>query len=237
MLLVSGGNGNLARSVIANLLRMTDPGNILVTTRDPQSDNARELAARGVTVRHGDFDVPGNAWPAAFAGATRALLISTYADNSERLRQNLAGLEAVKAAGVGHVLYTSFLGAGPDARAEHSQLRPLADRTGNRRLGPRLYDPAPCALCRDPGQRPRRDAGDRRATPFARHASRAPSSPATISASPRPPCSPGMGRKTASSTRRWNAPTPATRWPRRSRAASASRSATSRFRPRTGPPT
>jgi saccharopine dehydrogenase-like NADP-dependent oxidoreductase len=35
MLLVSGGNGNLARSVIANLLRMTDPGNILVTTRDP----------------------------------------------------------------------------------------------------------------------------------------------------------------------------------------------------------
>ena len=37
MLLVSGANGNLARSVIANLLRMTDPGNILVTTRDPAS--------------------------------------------------------------------------------------------------------------------------------------------------------------------------------------------------------
>jgi NAD(P)H dehydrogenase (quinone) len=120
MLLVSGANGNLARSVIANLLRMTDPGNILVTTRDPASATARELAARGVTVRHGDFDAPETLGP-AFAGATRALLISTYADNSERLRQNLAALEAAKAAGVGHVLYTSFLAAGPNALAEHSQ--------------------------------------------------------------------------------------------------------------------
>jgi NAD(P)H dehydrogenase (quinone) len=120
MLLVSGANGNLARSVIANLLRMTDPGNIIVTTRDPSSANAQDLAARGVTVRHGDFDAPETLGP-AFAGASRALVISTYADNSERLRQNLAALEAAKAAGVGHILYTSFLAAGPDALAEHSQ--------------------------------------------------------------------------------------------------------------------
>ena len=120
MLLVSGANGNLARSVIGNLLRMTDPGKILVTTRDPASASARDLAARGVTVRHGDFDKPETLGP-AFAGAMRALLISTYADNSERLRQNMAALEAAKAAGVRHILYTSFLAAGPDALAEHSQ--------------------------------------------------------------------------------------------------------------------
>ena len=95
MLLVSGANGNLARSVIANLLRMTDPANILTFTRNPDSPHARELAERGVAVRHGDFDAPETLGP-AFAGATRALLISTYADNSERLRQNLArtGLSA-----------------------------------------------------------------------------------------------------------------------------------------------
>ncbi len=121
MLLVTGANGNLARSVIANLLRMTDPANILTTTRDPNSASAQELAARGVIVRHGDFDVPETLGP-AFAGASRALLISTYADNSERLRQNLTALEAAKTAGVEHVLYTSFLAAGPDALAEHSQL-------------------------------------------------------------------------------------------------------------------
>jgi NAD(P)H dehydrogenase (quinone) len=120
MLLVTGGNGNLARSVIANLLRMTDPGDILVTTRDPGSTHSRELAARGVTVRHGDFDNPETLKP-AFAGAKRALLISTYADNSERLRQNLAALAAAKAAGVRHILYTSFLAAGPNALSEHSQ--------------------------------------------------------------------------------------------------------------------
>lgn len=120
MLLVSGGNGNLARSVIANLLRMTDPGNILVTTRDPASAHAQELAARGVSLRHADFDAPETLGP-AFAGASRALLISTYDDNSVRLRQNLAALEAAKAAGVRHILYTSFLAAGPDALAEHSQ--------------------------------------------------------------------------------------------------------------------
>ena len=120
MLLVSGGNGNLARSVIANLLRMTDPGNVLVTTRDPTSATARDLAAQGVTVRHGDFDAPETLGP-AFAGATRALLISTYADNSERLRQNLAAVAAAKTAGVRHILYTSFLAAGPDALSEHSQ--------------------------------------------------------------------------------------------------------------------
>jgi len=120
MLLVTGANGNLARSVIGNLLRLTDPGNILVTTRDPSSSYARELAAPGVTVRHGDFDAPDTLGP-AFAGASRALLISTYSDNSERLRQNLAALEAAKAAGVKHMLYTSFLSAGPDALSEHSQ--------------------------------------------------------------------------------------------------------------------
>jgi NAD(P)H dehydrogenase (quinone) len=72
-------------------------------------------------VRYGDFDAPETLGP-AFAGASRALLISTFADNSERLRQNLNALEAAKAAGVNHVLYTSFLAAGPDALAEHSQL-------------------------------------------------------------------------------------------------------------------
>jgi len=120
MLLVTGGNGNLARSVIANLLQMTDARDILVITRDPSSDHSRELAARGVTVRHGDFDAP-ETLGFAFAGATRALLISTYADNSQRLRQNMAALDAAKAAGVQHILYTSFLGAGPDALSEHSQ--------------------------------------------------------------------------------------------------------------------
>jgi NAD(P)H dehydrogenase (quinone) len=92
-----------------------------VFTRTPETPFAAGLRARGVDVRHGDFDAP-DTLPAAFAGVRRALLISTYADNSMRLAQNRAAIDAAKAAGVEHIAYTSFLAAGPDALAEHSQL-------------------------------------------------------------------------------------------------------------------
>ena len=121
MLLVSGANGNLAGAAIGNLLEMVEPGRIAVSTRTPDSPFAADLRSRGVSVRHGDFDRP-ETLAGAFEGVTRALLISTYADNGVRLRQNLAAIAAAKAAGVGHLVYTSFLAAGPDALAEHSQL-------------------------------------------------------------------------------------------------------------------
>jgi NAD(P)H dehydrogenase (quinone) len=121
MLLVTGANGNLARSVIARLSERVPPGEIAVATRDPGSSSASELAAAGISVRHGDFDDPATL-PGAFRDVRKALIISTYSDNSIRLRQNLNALEAAQQAGVAHVLYTSFLGAGPDALPEHTQL-------------------------------------------------------------------------------------------------------------------
>lgn len=121
MLLVSGANGNLARAVISSLLEMVEPDQIAVFTRTPDTPFASSLRDRGVAVRHGDYDAP-ETLPAAFAGVRRALLISTYADNSVRLGQNLAAIEAARSAGVEHLAYTSFLAAGPDALAEHSQL-------------------------------------------------------------------------------------------------------------------
>lgn len=121
MLLVSGANGNLARAAIGNLLEMVEPSRIAVFTRTPDTPFAAELRQRGVDVRHGDFDAP-DTLPAAFSGVRRALLISTYADNSVRLGQNRAAIEAAKAAGVEHLAYTSLLAAGPEALAEHSQV-------------------------------------------------------------------------------------------------------------------
>jgi NAD(P)H dehydrogenase (quinone) len=121
MLLVTGANGNLAGSVIANLRKRVDAGDIAVATRDPKSARAIELADAGIDVRYGDFDAL-ETLADAFRGVRKALIISTYADNTERLRQNLAALDAARAAGVEHILYTSFLGAGPDSLAEHSQL-------------------------------------------------------------------------------------------------------------------
>ena len=121
MLFVSGANGNLGGSVIANLRTLVGPGEFAVGTRNPDSPFARELASSGVEVRKADFDAP-ETLAGAFEGVHKALIISTYSDNSVRLQQNLAALEGAKAAGVGHIIYTSFLNAGPESLAEHSQL-------------------------------------------------------------------------------------------------------------------
>lgn len=121
MLLVTGANGQLAKSVITNLLEMRPAGDIAVCSRNPDAPYSAELRARGVDVRLGDFDRP-ETMAAAMEGVEKALIISTYSTNDVRLGQNLAALDAAKAAGVRHVAYTSFLGAGPDATAEHSQL-------------------------------------------------------------------------------------------------------------------
>ena len=119
MLMVTGANGNLGGRVIANLMEMVGPSGFVAGTRDPSSAFARELAASGVAVRRADFDDPATL-PAAFEGVEAALLISTYAPNSERLRQNTNAIGAAKAAGVRRLAYTSFAGASATASADHT---------------------------------------------------------------------------------------------------------------------
>ncbi len=119
MLMVTGANGNLGGRVIANLLEMIGPSGFVAGTRDPSSPFARELAATGVAVRRADFD-DSETLAAAFDGVEAALIISTYAANSERPRQNLNAIQAARRAGVKRLAYTSFAGAGPKASADHS---------------------------------------------------------------------------------------------------------------------
>jgi NAD(P)H dehydrogenase (quinone) len=119
MLMVTGANGNLGGHVVANLRALVGPAGFVAGTRDPSTAFARELAASGVQVRRTDFDEPGSL-TAAFEGIEAALLISTSAPNSVRPRQNLNAIESAKRAGVRRLVYTSFAGAGPAARADHS---------------------------------------------------------------------------------------------------------------------
>jgi NAD(P)H dehydrogenase (quinone) len=119
MLMVTGANGNLARQVIANLETLVGPAGFVAGTRDPSSAFARELRASGVEVRHVDFDDPSTL-SAAFERVEAALIISTYAPNAVRPRQNLNAIEAARRAGVRRLAYTSFAGAGPTATADHS---------------------------------------------------------------------------------------------------------------------
>lgn len=108
-LLVTGAAGQLGRRVLANLLdgHGIDPARLVAVTRDPAK--LADLAARGVTVRRGDFDDPASL-PSAFAGVDRMLLISTDALDrpGARVAQHRAAIAAAEAAGVSHVVYTSM---------------------------------------------------------------------------------------------------------------------------------
>jgi NAD(P)H dehydrogenase (quinone) len=129
--IVTGASGHLGRLVADALLESLDPADVVLVSRHPQA--LRDLAERGATVRHGDFDEPGSLTK-AFEGGDRALVISTLAVG-RRAAQHRAAIEAAAAAGVGHVVYTSFPNpvpghpVGPIA-TEHGETEDLLKASG-----------------------------------------------------------------------------------------------------------
>lgn len=122
MLLVTGANGHFAGAVIDELLELTEgQEGIVATTRDPASASAQRLAARGVQVRRADFMDPASLTD-VFADVHKALIVSTVGPNDQRFQMHANAVDAAVAAGVGHLIYTSFINAGPDAITEHSRL-------------------------------------------------------------------------------------------------------------------
>ena len=107
---VTGASGKLGREVLALLLDeyRLPPARVVAITRDPSK--LADFAARGVTVRAGDFEKP-ETLEAAFAGVGRLLLISTDAVDKpqRRLAQHRNAVSAAKDAGVQHVVYTSMI--------------------------------------------------------------------------------------------------------------------------------
>lgn len=108
MIIVTGATGQLGRAVTERLLDTVPADKIGVSVRDP--DKAADLAARGVRVRHGDFDEP-ESLPAAFQGATRVLVVSANALGETAVRLNRAAVDAAVAAGAERIVYTSQMGS------------------------------------------------------------------------------------------------------------------------------
>lgn len=117
--LITGAGGHLGRAVARRVLEAlavpsghadpVDPAaRVLLATRNPAA--LRDEFA-GVEVRRADFDRPGDL-PAAFAGATTMLLVSTDSVSS-RAAQQAAAVDAARAAGVRHVIYTSMISPQP----------------------------------------------------------------------------------------------------------------------------
>jgi NAD(P)H dehydrogenase (quinone) len=107
MIVVTGATGHLGRLVIEQLLNRVPAGEIVAAVRNVEK--AADLAARGVDVRHADYDRP-ETLRAAFRGAEKVLLISAN-EIGKRASQHRNAIDAVKASGARLLVYTSILKA------------------------------------------------------------------------------------------------------------------------------
>ncbi|MBW7454192.1 SDR family oxidoreductase [Paenibacillus sepulcri] len=107
-ILVTGATGKLGTKVVETLLKSIPANQLAVSVRDPEK--AAGLQARGVEIRHGDFDRP-ETLDSAFAGIDRLLIISADGDNETRIRQHTNAVAAAQRAQVGFIAYTSAVNA------------------------------------------------------------------------------------------------------------------------------
>ena len=105
-IIVTGASGQFGGAAARLLLEKVPAEDLVFLSRTP--DSIAELADSGAHVRHADFDDPASLLP-AMEGGERLLLISTVRVGS-RVEQHTAAVEAAKARGVKHVVYTSLLG-------------------------------------------------------------------------------------------------------------------------------
>ena len=103
MIIVSGAAGKLGRRVVELLVQAGAAGQVRALSRDPS-----KLTAPGVETRPANFDHPATLG-SAFEGGDVLLLISTdnIVEPGARVRQHKAAIDAAKAAGVKHIVYTS----------------------------------------------------------------------------------------------------------------------------------
>jgi NAD(P)H dehydrogenase (quinone) len=130
-IIVTGATGAFGRAAAELLLQKVDPKDLILTTRKPAQ--LADFAARGASVRRADFDDPATL-AAAFAGGDRMLLIST-ARVGTRVGQHESAVKAAVKAGVGHIVYTSVMGAArPDnpavVKLDHRATEEIIEHSG-----------------------------------------------------------------------------------------------------------
>lgn len=130
LIAVTGASGKLGRLVVERLVaRQTGP--ILALSRKPDQVET----ADSVTPRYADFDDPASLVE-AFKGVSSMVLISTDALGQDgwRQRQHHAAIDAARAVGVAHIVYTSAYKAdsSPIAGmvADHIATEAMLDRSG-----------------------------------------------------------------------------------------------------------
>jgi NAD(P)H dehydrogenase (quinone) len=105
-IIVTGASGQFGNAAAKMLLERVPGEDLVFLSRTPEA--LADLAETGAHVRHADFDDPASL-ASAMEGGERMLLISTVRVGS-RVEQHTAAVEAARAQGVKHVVYTSLLG-------------------------------------------------------------------------------------------------------------------------------
>ena len=130
-ILITGASGHYGRLATDKLIAMGRARDLILMTRTPGKLSDR--AAAGCDVRYGDYDKPETLAEAA-RGAGKMLLISGTRVGA-RVAQHRAAINAAVAAGVEHLVYTSFIGiddpANPaEVRHDHIETEKLVKNSG-----------------------------------------------------------------------------------------------------------
>lgn len=123
--IISGASGDLGRRVTACLLQQLSASRLILLTRNPATLAAE--AGQGATVRKADFDDTAGL-SQALQGGDVMLLISTLSIG-KRAQQHRNAIEAAKAAGVKHVVYTSSCGIQPQTPSISGQEHYATEQT------------------------------------------------------------------------------------------------------------
>ncbi|MFZ4861032.1 SDR family oxidoreductase [Sphingobacterium sp. Mn56C] len=103
MLLITGATGHLGSSVVQQLLKRTSTRDFVVTSSNQQG--VSKLASQGLQARIANFSSI-ESLHAGFQGIDKLVLISTM--NTDRFEQHKNVIDAAKAQGVKHIIYTSL---------------------------------------------------------------------------------------------------------------------------------
>ena len=105
-LIITGASGQFGRAAVEGLLECVPAGDLILLTRSPAK--LADFSTRGCDVRQGDYDDP-ESMRQAFAGGEKMLTLSAVKVGF-RIPQHSRAIEAAVAAGVGQIVYTSFIG-------------------------------------------------------------------------------------------------------------------------------
>jgi NAD(P)H dehydrogenase (quinone) len=107
-ILITGASGQYGSKLIKSLVENgISPSALILLTRDPSK--LAHHSGSGSAVRKGSFDDPLSDLTATFQGAEIVFMISTSRAGA-RLPQHQNAINAAKAAGAKHIVYTSFVG-------------------------------------------------------------------------------------------------------------------------------